>query len=498
MDYTIEQIHEELVEIIKSKSILKAREFLDDHPYADVALAVENLPLNQQLYFFRILTTNEAAELFSYLEDESKTKLVNSFTEDWGKEIIQELQSDELADLLEELPVNLQKKILAETPPEKRNLINEILKFNDNQVGSIMSVDIFPIQNTWTCAKALRRIKEMYFDDEKEFTHYFYVTDEKGILLGSVTFEEIVFTDRSSTIDEIYSSVRSVHTYDNKEEAANIFADHDSSSLPVVNIENRLIGMITSDDVIDVIRDSATEDIYKIAGISAADSEEAYLKRSVLSFVKSRVFWLIILLISATLSELIIQTFLNFTENYFKLSLRVSLSAAIISSILPVISGSAGNAGSQASSTIIRAIALGEIPKGQYMKAIRKELCVALILGAILFIVNFLRLVVYFSISGDLIRQTKNILLFTLASSVSLYFVIIIAKLLGTAIPLVASRLKRDPAVMSAPILTTLSDAISVLFAFSTLILIFYLAYKVFVNQPASAMEVNALISLVN
>ncbi|TNK94016.1 magnesium transporter, partial [Mycoplasmopsis pullorum] len=169
-----------------------------------------------------------------------------------------------------------------------------------------------------------------------------------------------------------------------------------------------------------------------------------------------------------------------------------------ISSILPVISGSAGNAGSQASSTIIRAIALGEIPKGQYMKAIRKELCVALILGAILFIVNFLRLVVYFSISGDLIRQTKNILLFTLASSVSLYFVIIIAKLLGTAIPLVASRLKRDPAVMSAPILTTLSDAISVLFAFSTLILIFYLAYKVFVNQPASAMEVNALISLVN
>ncbi|MEE3928186.1 magnesium transporter [Mycoplasmopsis ciconiae] len=475
-------IIEQMRELIASKSIRKIRDFMDEFPVADIAIALGHLDIIDQLYFLRTLKKDDAAELFSYLEDDQKTALVQKFSDEDGIHILQELQSDELADLIEELPVNLQVSILAKTSVEKRNLVNQILSYSEDQVGSIMSVDISTLESNLTTKKALNKLKRDYKNTNKEFTHYFYVTNEHRQLLGSVTLEEIVFASESDLIEDIMSPVTSVQNYDDKEHAAQIFSTHDLSSLPVVDKDERIIGMITSDDVIDVIQEEATEDMYKLAGINPDAAEESYLKTSTKKIVSSRVFWLIILMVSATLSQAIIQAFTNISEHFIE-SLGASVSTAVIVSLIPVISGSAGNAGSQSSTTITRAVALGEIPKEKVKTAVWKEFKVSLIIGAILFIANIIRLIIYFLIANQITveaeHKTKLVdtAFMILASSLSLWFVIILAKFLGTIIPIIAVKLKKDPAVMSAPILSTLSDAISTLFFFGIVILIFFLAY---------------------
>lgn len=482
MDNNIDQMFEELQKLIKNKSVKLSREFLDEYPIAYVASCFEQLSLEDQLFYLRVLKRDEAAELFSYLDDEVKAKLAISFTEEWGMEILQELQSDELADVIEDLPANIQKRILFETPPEKRNLINSILKYKEDQVGSIMSVDISTIRADYTCKKALSKIKRDYKKNNAELSHYFFVTDDKGVLLGSISLEDIVFANENEKIESLYSAVPSVYAHNDTEHASNIFAEHDMSSLPVVTSDNRLVGMITSDDVIDIVRNSATEDMYKMAGITIEDNEESYIKTTVLSIVKSRILWLIILMISATLSQFIIQSFTDISENFIK-SLGVTLSTAIIVSLIPVISGAAGNAGSQSSTTITRSLALGEIESKDIKKVILKEFNISVIVGFILFFVNVLRLSIYFLISGDLLHadERTSIIFMILASSIALWFVIVLAKFLGTIIPIFALKLKKDPAVMSAPILTTLTDAISTLIFFGITIFIFWISFVVLV-----------------
>ncbi|MFV8477709.1 magnesium transporter [Mycoplasma sp. VS410B] len=466
-----ETLINDLVELIKEKKIIAVRELCEEYPYADFAEAVESLTAEEQLYVLRVLKTAEAAEVFSYLEDTTKVNLAKSFTEDWGMKILQDLESDELVDVLEDLPVNFTKKILAQTPDEKRAKLNNLLSYDDEHVGSIMSVDLSVLNDTWSAKKAIRKIKKDY-KSNIELSHNFYITDEDGFLVGDITLEELVFADdENETLDNLYNAVATVHPYDNKEEAANIFADHDRSTLPVVSADNRLIGMISSDAVIDVIQEQATEDMYKLAGINPEAAEESYLKTKLLQIVKSRVVWLIILMISATFSQYIIQQFSNISENFIK-GLGVAVSTGIIVGLIPIISGSAGNAGSQSSTTITRASALGEIEHKDIWKVIHKEISVGAVIGSILFLVNVARLYIYFAIpsfrdNGDGTEASWGPISFIiLASSISLFVVVIFAKFLGTVIPLVAIKHKKDPAVMSAPILATLSDAISTLIFF--------------------------------
>ncbi|UUM19705.1 MULTISPECIES: magnesium transporter [unclassified Mycoplasma] len=459
------QILLELTELIQSKSIKKIRDFLDQYTLADIAYATESLDPSSQLFLLRSLKTVDAAELFSYLDENIQFKLVNNLTEEWGMKLLQELQTDELADILEDLPANLTRKILNNTDPQKREKINSILSYNDNQVGSIMSVDISTVTNTLTCKKALAKIRRDY-KNKVELSHHLYVVDQRGVLLGSVMLEEIVFSDEEEIIDEIYSPVRSVHTYDSKEEASLIFADQDQSALPVINRENYLIGMITSDDVIDVIQEAATEDIYKMSGINPDAAEESYLKTTVWTIVKSRILWLLILMLSATISQLVIEKFTNISESFLTETLHITIPAAIIVALIPVISGSAGNAGSQSSTTITRATALGELEFRDAGKAILKEVRVAIIVGVLMFIFNILRLFLYFVIFRTAGVPWSALAFVILGSSFSLFAVVIIAKMLGTVIPIIAVKFKKDPAVMSAPILATLSDAISTLIFF--------------------------------
>ncbi|ADE19742.1 magnesium transporter [Mycoplasma crocodyli] len=472
-----EIILDELKTIISNRSVNDVRDLLDKYTLVDIAEALENVSMEEQLFFFRVLKTKDAAELFSFFDEEKRTKLVHLFTEDWGMKNLQDLQSDELADVLEDLPVNLQKKILNLTPIDKRNLVNSLLSYEEDTVGSIMAVDISTLKNNLTCRNALKKIRNDY-KNNAELSHSFYVTDETGVLLGSATLEEIVFADESMLLEDIYSPVAKVSIHDDIEKAAQIFSDHDRSSLPVVNSEDRILGMITSDNIIDVIQDIATEDMYKMAGINPDIAEESYIKTTIKQLVRSRVIWLIVLMISATLSQFIIQKFTVISENFIN-GLGASLSTAIIVSLIPVISGTAGNAGSQSSTTITRAEALGEIQNRDLKKVLSKEILVGLTIGLILFAINILRLSIYFSITGELL--SKNTYLPTIfiifASSFALLLVIIFAKILGTIIPIVAIKFKKDPAVMSAPILATLSDAISTLIFFGITILTFYLVF---------------------
>ncbi|VEU76176.1 Magnesium transporter mgtE [Mycoplasmopsis columboralis] len=472
-----EQILIELTKLIQSKSIRKIREFLDQYTLADIAYATENLQPSDQLFLLRSLKTADAAELFSYLDENIQSQLVSNLTEEWGIKVLQELQTDELADVLEDLPANLTRKILNDTEKEKRDKINSILSYSDDQVGSIMSVDISTVTNTLTCKKALNKIRRDY-RNKMELSHNLYVVDQKGILLGSVTLEEIVFSDEDEVIDEIYSPVRSVYTYDSKEEAALIFADQDRSTLPVINRENFLIGMITSDDVIDVIQEAATEDIYKMSGINPDAAEDSYLKTSVKTIVKSRILWLIILMLSATLSQLVIEQFTHISETFIEESLKITIPVAIVVGLIPVISGSAGNAGSQSSTTITRASALGELELKDTWKAVWKEIKVAFIVGLVMFVFNILRLYIYFLIFKEKEVSWEGLTFVIIGSSISLFVVVIFAKFLGTVIPLLAISFKKDPAVMSAPILSTLSDALSTLIFFGINIAMLYIGVK--------------------
>ncbi|MGZ9762045.1 magnesium transporter [Mycoplasma sp. 394] len=479
--------------LTKEKSVKKIRDLEEDTPHADFAKAVESLPDEHQIYILRILKTEEAAEVFSYLDDDVKIKLVNLFTDDLGQKVLQEIETDELADILEELPANLTRKILSQTPKEKREKINQILSFNDDQVGSYMSVDISILKSNWTCKKAIAKIKRDY-NQNILMGYNFYITDPHGFLLGDVTLEELVFSDEDVLLEDIYNAVASVKPTDDKEFAAQVFSNHDKATLPVVTSDNRLIGMITSDDVIDIIQDEATEDIYKMAGINADAAEESYLKTSILKIIKSRVLWLIILMLSATASQFIIQEFTNLSENVIK-GLGITVSTAIIVSLIPIISGAAGNAGSQSSTTITRAAALGDFTKKEYRKVIFKELNVGLIIGAIMFTVNVMRLYVYYGIYSaspkfkDEIGDWATLSFIIIASSLSLWFVVIFAKFLGTTIPLLAIRFKKDPAVMSAPILTTLSDALSTLVFFGLNLFVLWFAWKVGIISSKSHNE---------
>ncbi|WP_051789147.1 magnesium transporter [Mycoplasma buteonis] len=471
-----------LTDAAANHQVKKIRDLEEENTSAEFANALETLNGAQQLYILRVLKKDEAAEVFSYLDDDIKASLALSFTEDWGLNILNELQSDELADVLEDLPVNLMRKILSVTDEEKRKKINNIFQYDENQIGSIMSVDISVIKSEWTAKKALRKIRKDY-KNKKEMSHHFYVVNDDMKFLGDISLEDIVFANEEAKIDELYDVSASVLPEDDKEKAALIFSEQDQSTLPVVSRDNYIIGMITADDVIDVIQEEATEDMYRMVGINPEAAEDSYLKTSIMQIVKSRVFWLLILMISATLSQFIIQQFTEISSNFIN-EIHITVSTGIIVGLIPIISGSAGNAGSQSSTTITRAAALGEIKNKDLSKVIGKEVSVGVVIGFIMFFANIVRLYLYFTIP-DFRRDANGneakwseLSFIIIASSLSLFIVIVFAKFLGTIIPIIAVRFKKDPAVMSAPILATLSDAISTLIFFGLNILVLWVAHK--------------------
>lgn len=458
----------DIKKLLVEKDLASIRKYVEQTPFNEIVLELEELNDLEVALFFRCLKTETSSELFSYLNEEQQQSIIQNLTKQEIADFINELYTDEIADVLEALPPDMAKTILLTVDKNTRFKVNQILQFDDEEVGSVMSVDIIALKSNMTNKEALELIKKKR--EESEIGQFYYVVDLKNKLQGCTTLEDIVFSPKEDLVSKKMTQVKSVKTKQLKAEAANIFSSEDYATLPVVDDNDILMGMLTSNDVIDIIKDEASEDIYKAAGINYENQPTtSYLKTSVLSIVKSRIFWLIILMIGSTLSQLIIQVFNEKFEESLKNvaeSTGIAISSALIA-LIPVTSATSGNAGSQSTSTLTRASALGELKDAKMNKIILKEFSVGAVLGSILSLVNFVRLVIYYlAYEALLIHHYKFILIISLISSISLLISITLSKTFGAAILAITIKTKKDPAVMSAPLITTIIDALSTLIFF--------------------------------
>ena len=449
-----------LLQAIKGNKTSEVRKITKNNTVADIADALEKMSPRYVVSYFKFLTPKSRAAIFSSLEDDYKQKLAAIFTDAEIKKYVNELFVDEIVDLIEEAPEELSKRILKSVSSTTKKDVQKILRYEDDVVGSIMTIDILPIKQSLNVSEAIKYIKDN--KTGAEFSHYFFVVNSKGQLKGYIKTEDLLFSKPDATIKSIFKPAISVKTTTNKEAASLTFANYNMSVLPVVNSKTILVGAISADEVIDVVQEAATEDIHRMAGIEV-DADESYSQMSVIKIFKSRVFWLMLLMISATLSQIVLDAFQGISTAAIA---TTALTSAIVA-ILPVISGAAGNAGSQSSTTVIRALAIGDITTKQYMKVLWKEFRVSLIIGLVLGIANFGRLLIYYGAKGELSTPLAfDFYMLSFAASLSILIVIVLAKIVGGMLPLIAKSFKLDPAVMAAPLLTTLIDALSTLIFF--------------------------------
>lgn len=460
-----------IISLIDSKDILKIRNIVSQLSLIEkTELYRELVKANNvdALIFFRFLDNETASEIFTNLDDDEQLLIALNLTNSETVSIVNELYTDEIAHLLEDMPSSVKKMILASVDKSTRIKINNILDFDDEQIGSFMSVDIILINELETNKQALEKIRKQR--EKSEIVHYFFIVDSASKLLGYVSFEDIVFSHPRSLAKKNMKKVTPLYTYQDKEEASVLFAKENISILPVLDANNVVLGMLTYDEVIDILNEEATEDIYKNVGIITSDSVP-YYKQSIKSIVKSRFFWLVILMIGSTLTQLIIDKYGSFAQA----QIGSTIASTGLLALVPVVSGVSGNSGSQSASTITRAIALGETKKVKSSQIILKELKVGAIIGFYLFIINLIRLAFYYLISGEIYGPNwASYLLLITASSVALFLTILISKAFGSSIPLLAYKCKKDPAVLSSPIITTLIDSLATFIFYSISILFLF------------------------
>lgn len=441
------EIVDELDELIKKRDYYSIKTLLKDIEPADLSLLLQEFP-NKIATLFRLLPKDLAAECFVEMDTDYQETLLSSFTDNEMKEVMEELYIDDTVDIIEEMPANVVKRILKNSDSETRKTINEILKYPDDSAGSIMTTEYVSLNEDITVEDALKRIRRTGVDKETIYTCY--VTKPDRTLLGYVTAKRLLLSDDEMIISEIMeTSVIYVHTHDDKELAAKEMSKYDLLALPVVDQEDRLVGIITVDDAIDVIEEEATEDIEKMAAIIPSD--KPYLATSPFEIWRKRIPWLVLLMLSATFTSLIITKFEG--------NLIIDGSTVLIA-FIPMIMGSGGNAGGQTSVTIIRGLALEEIKLGDIFKVILKELSTALLCGATLAVATFAKL---FIIDKWILRNSEIDIFVALAVSLTLLVTIVASKLAGCLLPVLAKRLGFDPAVMASPFITTIVDVLSLL-----------------------------------
>ena len=437
---------ENILSYLENNQLAKLKEVLIEENPVDIAELFEDLPKDQCLKLFRILPKDLAAETFSYLSSEKQQEIVENITDEEIKHIINEMFIDDTVDFIEEMPANIVDKILQNTSPDTRKLINQFLKYPDNSAGSVMTVEYVSLKSDMNIGQALNHIKKVGIDNET--IDICYVIDNQRKLVGFISLKSLIFLDDIiPLVDAMETNVISATTTDDQEVIASLFRKYDLTSMPVVDNEGRLVGIITIDDVVDVIDQENTEDFQKMAAMDPSDEE--YLKESVFSLAKHRIVWLLVLMISATATGTIIRRYEEVLQ-----------SVVILAAFIPMLMDTGGNAGSQSSTLIIRGIALGEIQLSDIGKILWKEFRVSLIVGITLAVVNFLR-IYYIDKAG---------LTISLVVCASLLFTVIIAKVVGGILPILAKAFKLDPAIMASPLITTIVDACALIvyFALST------------------------------
>ncbi len=443
--------------LIEERNFSRLRQLLSDLNPTDIAIFLTEVEKKDLPLVFRILPKETAAEAFVEMDSDMQQLLIESFSDTELKEVLDELFMDDTVDIIEEMPASVAKRILKQTDSKTRQMINKLLAYPDSCAGSIMTTEYLSIKKNMTVDEAFERIRKNAIDTESIYTCY--VTDRSRHLLGVITVKELLLSPNNAIIEDLMeTNIISAGTLDDREEVANLFEKYDLYTLPIVDTENRLVGIITVDDAIDVLQEEASEDIEKMAAI--LPSEKTYLKTGVFVTFKSRIPWLLFLMISATFTGAIISSFED------KLTEWIGLIAFI-----PMLMGTGGNSGSQSSVTVIRALSLGDIEFKDIGKVIWKELRVSVICGVVLGIVNFIKL--YF-VDYILLHSFDNgvYLIEMTAITITLILVVIVAKLVGSTLPIFAKKLGFDPAVMASPLVTTILDAFSLLIYFSIAILL--------------------------
>ena len=441
---------EKLKELVKEKQYNELkREFTDLYP-TDIAFLLDDMPEEYRPVCFRLLPKDIAADVFVELESDSQEMLIKSFSNTELESILDELYLDDTVDIIEEMPSNVVKRILKYSDPDTRKEINKILQYPEDSAGSIMTTEFIKLRQYNTVAQAFDIIRKN--GDEAETINVCYVTDEGCHLQGYVTIRTLVLEKDTSTkiADIMDTQIISVSTRDDKEDVAQDMSKYDFDAMPVVDSENRIVGIVTFDDAIDVMEEEATEDIEKMAAITPMD--KPYLRTSTFELWKARIPWLLLLMISATFTGMIITSFEDALASY------VALTAFI-----PMLMDTGGNSGSQASVTVIRGISLQEIEFKDIFKVVWKELRVALFCGITLAAVSFAKIMLF---DGMVLGNTGITPTVALTVCLTLVLTVVCAKVVGCIMPLLAEKLGFDPAVMASPFITTIVDAISLLIYF--------------------------------
>ena len=436
------ELENEIKDLLESKQYTRLRQKAAEMNEADVAAIMEDLEDAEQFKMFRILPKSMAADVFAHLETDTQQYIITSLSERDAGNIIDNLMADDAADLLEEMPANVVKKLLASASPETRRDVNHLLQYPEDSAGSIMTVEYVDLKENLTVSEAIERIRKVGLDSET--INICYVLDAKRTLIGTVALRYLLLSDPCAVIGDImHENVISLNTLMDQEEVARQFKKYDFTAMPVTDNENRLVGIITVDDVVDIMEAEATEDMEKMAAI--VPSDKPYIRTGIFETWKKRIPWLLLLMVSATFTSRILTSFED------ALSVCVVLTAYI-----PMIMDTGGNAGGQASVSIIRGLSLNEIGFSDIWKCVWKEIRVAVLCGLTLAVCNFFKMIYLDQMS----------VMVSLVVCLTLLSAVLMAKLVGCTLPMIAKKIGFDPAVMASPFITTIVDALSLLVYF--------------------------------
>lgn len=434
--------YEKIMQLLNEKKYPLIKLELKNYEVADIAEFLDQLDEKQALLIFRLLSKEIASDVFSYLSVKKQAEISDLVNENELANILDDLYFDDKVDLLEEMPASIVKKILKNTSDVERKMINQFLLYPDNSAGSLMTIEFVELKKEMIVGEALERVRKTAPDKETIYTCY--VIDAARHLEGTLSLKDLVLSGVDKKIGDImHKEPIFVNTHDEQEDIANIFKKYDLLAIPVVDNEKRLVGIITIDDIVDVIEEENTEDFYKMAAVQPTDEE--YINAGIFTLARKRIVWLLVLMISATFTGYIIRSFEDTLQ-----------SVVILAAFIPMLMDTGGNAGAQASTLVIRSIVLGEVEFKDMLKVMWKEIRISSLVGIALAVLNFLR--IYF-----LERYPFAI---ALTVAVTLVFTVIIAKVIGGALPIVAKRLRLDPAVMASPLITTIVDAVALIIYF--------------------------------
>jgi len=427
---------------IDERNFREAKNFLSTLNVVDIANLIDGLDPQTGVALYRMLPKDVAAEVFARFDPEQQEAIIYASTDTEIRELIEDMFLDDTVDLLEEMPSGVVSRILENTGHSDRSMINQLLKYPDSSAGSIMTTEYISLKKEMTVSSAIDKIKREGI--QSETIYILYVTDENRILEGILSLRDLIVADDSKRVGELMrEDVIYAYTLDDKEEVANIFKKYSFEALPIVDQEKRIVGIVTVDDILDVIEEEVTEDFQIMAATTPTD--KPYLETGIFALSKHRILWLLILMISATITQKIIYNYENILQN-----------VTFLSGFIPMLMDTGGNSGSQSSTLIIRGLATGDIKSRDWYRVVFKEVRVAMVCGLALAVINYFKIIYLDGIPSNV----------ALVVSLTLVCAVMIAKIVGAILPMVAIKIKVDPAIMASPLITTIADALSLMVYF--------------------------------